>query len=507
VVHIHRLRPALAIAATAAFGFFATTVAEAQQAPATLTLQEAIALARRHNPDFLTQQNDEVEAHWAVRESYGALLPSASVSGTMSYQAAGVDRVGTLFSNESGTGYLSSNYSVGMNYRLSAETVLRHRVERTNRRATTSRVEAADFTLTAEVSRQYLAALRAAEGVTLAQQELERAGENLRLAEARVAVGSAIALEAKQAGVEHGRAEVELLRAENLEQTELLRLAQLLGVEFNREVQLTTEFPVAEPHWSKEALTTTAMGRHPQLRSLRATSEASEATARLAKGQYLPTLDFSAGWRGYAQQATNSDYLIANAQGRLAKEHQSCLAENEIRTRLTDPIPLDCSPAQFQLTDQMRGQILDQNSVFPFNFTRQPFGASVTISLPLFNGFSRERRLSSARVAAENARHTLRREELRIKTDVATLHQSLVTAYRAVTLEARNKELAADQRLLARERYSVGAISFVELLDAETMRARADRAYLDAVYAYHQSLAALEAAVGQPLNTLEEERQ
>lgn len=507
MVHIHRFRPTLALAASAALTLLSAAAARAQQAPATLTLQEAIALARRNNPDFLTQKNDEVEADWVVRESYGALLPSASVSGTMGYQAAGVERVGTFLSNEAGTGYLSSNYRVGLSYIVSAETLLRHRVERTNRRATTSRVEAADFSLTADVSRQYLAALRAAEGVTLARQELERAGENKKLAEARVAVGAAIALEAKQAGVEHGRAEVELLRAENLEQTEKLRLAQMLGVEFDREVKLTTEFPVAEPHWSREALTSLAMSRHPQLRSLKATSEASEATARLAKAQYLPTFSLSAGWQGYAQQATNSDYLIASAQKQLNARQQGCMDDNEIRTRLTEPLPLDCSPARFQLSDQARAEILDRNNVFPFNFTRQPFGASLTVSLPLFNGFSRERRLSSARVASENARYRLRREELRIKTDVATLHQSLTTAYRAVTLEERNKELAGDQLLLARERYSVGAISFVELLDAETMKARADRAYVDAVYSYHQSLAALEAAVGQPLNTLEEERQ
>jgi hypothetical protein len=35
--------------------------------------------------------------------------------------------------------------------------------------------------------------------------------------------------------------------------------------------------------------------------------------------------------------------------------------------------------------------------------------------------------------------------------------------------------------------------------EAETVKARADRAYLSAVYSYHEALAALEAAVGQPL--------
>jgi len=68
-----------------------------------------------------------------------------------------------------------------------------------------------------------------------------------------------------------------------------------------------------------------------------------------------------------------------------------------------------------------------------------------------------------------------------------------------VRLEERNRALAAEQLRLAQERYRVGAASFLELSDAETIRARADRAHLAAVYAFHEALAALEAAVGRRL--------
>jgi outer membrane protein TolC len=52
---------------------------------------------------------------------------------------------------------------------------------------------------------------------------------------------------------------------------------------------------------------------------------------------------------------------------------------------------------------------------------------------------------------------------------------------------------------MARERYRLGAASFIELQDAETVKARADRAHLTAVYSFHEALAALETAVGRPL--------
>jgi outer membrane protein TolC len=75
-----------------------------------------------------------------------------------------------------------------------------------------------------------------------------------------------------------------------------------------------------------------------------------------------------------------------------------------------------------------------------------------------------------------------------------------------VILEARNQELATEQLELARERYRVGVGTFLELQDAETTKARADRAHLAAMYNFHEALAALETAVGRNLKQVSEAR-
>ena len=80
-----------------------------------------------------------------------------------------------------------------------------------------------------------------------------------------------------------------------------------------------------------------------------------------------------------------------------------------------------------------------------------------------------------------------------------TAYWNLTTARQSVDLEETNRSLAHEQLELARERYRLGAASFIELQDAETVTARADRAYVDAVYAFHEAIAALESAVGRPL--------
>ena len=118
-------------------------------------------------------------------------------------------------------------------------------------------------------------------------------------------------------------------------------------------------------------------------------------------------------------------------------------------------------------------------------------------------GSGRRRLVEEARAAAADAGYRLRAEELRIRTDVNTAYGNLVTARQSVDLEEINRDLAQEQLDLARERYRLGAASYIELQEAETLKARADRAYLNALYQFHESLAALEAAVGRPLTGAE----
>ncbi|HSJ14988.1 MAG TPA: TolC family protein [Longimicrobiales bacterium] len=478
---------------------------EAQQ-QATLSLPEAISLARRNNPDYLATENDVRVADWAVRDAWGNLLPGADASTTVSYTGAGEQRFGIFTGEDLGLGgarttdYYTSSYRLGLNYSLNGASLLGPSRERSNRRATVAGVQAAAFNLESNVTRQYLAVLRQQDNVLVSEQELQRARENLRLAEARVSVQAAIPMEAKQAQVEVGRAEVGLLQARNAVYTERLRLMQMLGIDLDAEVQLTSRFEITELPWAREELMRTALDGHPQLRSARASVRAADMNVKMARTAYLPSLSMSAGWSGFARQAGNESYLIDQALSSVQSQQQSCTLLNQISAGLSTPLPntpVDCST--IVLTPQDEARILESNDVFPFNYTREPFGMSLTLSLPLFNGFQRERQLENARVAERDAELRVRAEELRLRTEVATAHASLETARQSVALEERNRELAQEQLELARERYRVGVTNFIELQDAETTLARAERALLAAMYNFHEALAALEAAVGRPL--------
>ena len=485
---------------------FAAGALSAQEPVVTLSLEEALELARRSNPDYLAQRNNAGVADWAVRDAYGALLPGASASASLSWQDAGTPRFGIFTGDDLGIGsttsYYSSGYNLGLSYRLSGSSLLAPGREKAARRATDANIEAARVAVETNVTAQYLAVLRAQDGVTLAEQELARADENVRLAEARVAVGAAIPMEVKQAQVERGRAQVTLLQTRNLVRTERLRLGQTIGVPLEQDMQLTTEFTVTDIPWEAPELVEAALTTNPQLLAARATERAADRGIDIARSAYLPSLSLSAGFSGYTRQAGNENFLIQQAADRVAGQRESCLDQNALSDRLTTPLPgfpRDCS--QFQLTPAMEAEIRAENSVFPFDFTREPLGASLQISLPVFQGFSRERQVEEARAAAADARYRMNAEQLRVRTDVNTAYLNLVTARESFDLEEANRELAQEQLVLARERYRLGAASFIELQEAETVQARADRAYLHAVYGFHDALATLESAVGRPLRT------
>lgn len=478
----------------------------AAQDVATLTLEQALELARQNNPEFLSTRNDQGVAEWNVREAYGGFLPRASVSTGVDYQQPGPARIGSFTAEELGfattPSYFFSDYSAQVVLNLSGQSFFNVAQQRANRHAVASGVRAAEVQLETAVTQGYLAVLRNRDMVELRRQEVERTQDNLTLADARAAAGVSILLDAKQAQVELGRARVNLLTAQSDFQTSKLRLIQLLGLDIEGDVVLTTEFGVFEPTWSQASLIGMAMGTHPTIRSLRATSAAQRAAARTAWSAYLPSLTAAARMSGYTRQVGDDQYLIDQGASRLERQMESCEDFNDLNARLADPYPMrDCSG--FALTetrrDSLESAVLTNNRAFPFDFEKQPMTFSLGLSLPVFQGFTRQRQVEQAQAAAEDSDHRLRGERLRLKADLASAYTRLTTAYQAVQIEETNIVVAGEQLEMARERYRVGLDSFVQLTEAETLKSRADQAYLAAVYTFHEALADLESAVGQPL--------
>ena len=206
-----RLLAPLCIAAASA-----TPMVAQDRLPASLSLEEALRLAVRNNPRLQAVRNDVAVADWNLNAAYGAWLPSASLSSSVSWQGAGEQRFGSITADQLGfqdqPSFLFSSYNAGVNYSLSGRTLMAPGQARRNRDATRAQVRSEEAVLRLNVTKAYLEVLRQIEGLSLAEQELERARVNLRLARGRQEVGSGNAIDVQQAEVNVGRAEIRLGR-------------------------------------------------------------------------------------------------------------------------------------------------------------------------------------------------------------------------------------------------------------------------------------------------------
>ena len=124
---------------------------------------------------------------------------------------------------------------------------------------------------------------------------------------------------------------------------------------------------------------------------------------------------------------------------------------------------------------------------------------SASLSLPIFNGFQREQRIQQAIANRNDAEYASRRVELQVNADVTAAYLTLQASRRTVALQEQNASTAREALNLAQERYRVGANTFIEVSQARDDYARAQTDYINAIYDFHRSFAALENAVGRPL--------
>ena len=482
----------------------ATTVNAQQRAP--LTLEEAIDLASRNNPLFLQTLNDLGPAAWGVRAATASLLlPDANLSFGVAKQNPGQERLGAAAFAQPAVRL--SQYNFTLSYILNGATLFQPGQRRAERRAVERRIDDAELVLHSQVTSAYLEVLRLEARAEQAERELRRTEEYLRLAEAREQVGAGTRLETMQADLARGQAEVARVQAHNAARVAKLRLIQALGVQMPPDqVELVSEFQVFAPQLDLESLVSEAMGRHPSLVAVRADRDAANSSVKVAKAAYLPTLSLRAGWSGFTREETDPNASIWQAvtSARATRDDAVwvCNTFNELYVASGLEVPAEFSNCSgYPAVDSVAidNRIRSANDVFPFDFANQPLTLSAGFSLPIFNGFSRQLQVEQATALRNDLDHQTRALELQIRADVTEAVHNLETAYQTVQLQEENTQTAREELRLARERYQLGAGTFLELLDSQTLAAQAEVDQIEAVFGFHQSLTALEAAVGRSL--------
>lgn len=476
---------------------FALPAAAQSGAGATLSLDEAIALAKQNNPAFQQFINSRRRAEASLRAAYGTLLPTASTNVSAGFRQ-GKPQIfqGVAFGSTSDI--LSSNWGLNFNYQLSAGALAALRATKSQLDAADATISSQDQLLRAAVVQQYLLVLQRQAQSALQDSLTTSAQLQLDLAKAKAGVGSATSLDVKRAEVAVGTQKVNVLKAHNDEAVERIRLFQQLGVPARENARLVSTLVIAEPVFDVKQLVEVANKQNPTIVSLRAREEAAQQTYRATQTTYLPTLSASASFGGTAQQYKDENFLVTQAQAGALSQRASCLATDSLRRGAgLGSIAPQCN--QIVFTDAQAQSIRSGNKNFPFGFTSNPYTLSVGLSLPLFDGFSREQRVQNAAADRVDARYNTRAQELKLGADVAAASATLTTVYQQLKALEQNALAAREALQLAQERYRVGLNSLVDLQQARSDYETAEAGRINAIFEYHRAFSVLESAVGRPL--------
>lgn len=476
----------------------AQTTAPAPAIGSSLSLTDAIAIAKRSNPSFQSSLNARKTAAASGRAANGALLPSINSSIGGSYRAGGQTTLnGQLQGATSGT--LSSSGSLSAGLAMSAAMFSDRKATLAERDIAEADIARDEQSLRINVTNQYVAVLQAQANAKLQDTLLVSSASQLELAKAKLQVGTGIQLDVEQAEVANGRQRVAALRAHNQIDIEKIRLYQQMGVAPVLSAQLQELTAMELPALTLEQLLTNARASNPTLASNRARERQTNFRVTSARRAYLPSFSVNTSLGGFAQRATDTDLLIDQARASAPRQIASCQSAQEVRLKLGLENTYAQCETLFAFSPSTEAAIRDAQSGFPFGFTRNPLNLNVGFSLPIFNGFQREAQVQNATIQRANAQNLVRQQELQLGADVSVAYLTLQTSKQTVAQQELNARTATLALQLAQQRYQVGSISLVDLITARTSLEQAESDRIAAVYEFQRAFAQLEAAVGRPL--------
>lgn len=121
----------------------------------------------------------------------------------------------------------------------------------------------------------------------------------------------------------------------------------------------------------------------------------------------------------------------------------------------------------------------------------------LTVSVPIFDGFSKNSKIQQASINMAKAENTKAQLEGLIETEVLSAKTNYLRAKDQLDLQKLNMQLASDIHKSVNTKYQAGLSSSLDLITADNDLKTAQTAYLQAVYDLMVSKAELKKAIGQ----------
>jgi outer membrane protein len=402
-----------------------------------VTLDEAIRRALDVQPAMVQARGDASNARAQQRAAFGGFLPTVEVrSGTFRQNVPSI--VNGLLA-EAGTYQYSSNISA----RLELFDGFRRLAQIRSARAAGDAAGAGklneQFQVTLQTKQLYYDALAREELVVVAEAQVRRAGQQLRISVQKLQAGSATRSDSLRSVVDLGNARLALLQSIANLATAQANLGRQIGVDALVRAIPDTALPTPP---DTAALRGTLLETAPQVVQAEAEARAAKAGVWSARSLYWPSLIVS---------------YNSSSQG---------------------------------LTQPWQG-FHDANR----NVNRLEF----TLSWTLFNGFTREQQQVTASVARNVAEALAADTRRQVNASLTQQIAALGTSYAQIEIAAANVAAATEDVRVQQERYRVGAGTILDLLTSQTSLTQAQTDLVQARFNYLIARAQLEALVGRSL--------
>ncbi|MFB3920149.1 MAG: TolC family protein [Terriglobia bacterium] len=405
-------------------------------APAKLTLQEAEATALKNHPRFQASQLTAQAAQQAVTETKSRYYPLAYGDLTGARALDGSRIAAGALNNP----IIFNRYANGIRVEQLVTDFGRTKNlvtgSRLHAQAEGEHARATHDEVLIDVDRAYFQALRAQALLTVAEQAVK--DRQLAADQVTELAKSKLksGLDVSFANVNLSEAQLMLASAQNDVSGAFAQLSAAMGYEGTRIFSLVDEPLPGPPPADVASLISSAIAQRPELASLRLEGRAAHSLARAERDLWFPTISFS------------------GAAG-VTPVHE---------------LPLEDRYA----------------------------AAAVNIDIPIFNGRLYSARTAEARLRAEAIDQNLRDEADRVARDVRLAWLNAQTAFQRIALTKQLLDNASKASDLAKERYTLGLGSIVELSQAQLNQTQAQIEQASAKYDYQFQIAYLNYLLGTP---------
>ncbi|HYL87109.1 MAG TPA: TolC family protein [Candidatus Angelobacter sp.] len=401
-----------------------------------LTLQDALALARKNSVQFQAAVTDSAIARQDRWQAGAALLPSVAYDNSALYSQLNPNGGVRFIANNAAHEYLSQ---ANVHESIDLAGVSSFRRSSALAAAAKARAEIASRGLVVTVVQDYYSVAAAQQKLLAAQKAAEEGDHFLKLTQdlekgGEVAHSDVIKadLQAQERRRQLQEAQLSLLNAR-------LDLAVLIFPQFNENYEAADDLHAAAPLPTLGEVQQQAARENPDVRAALETARAASADVTGARGGYLPSLSLDY-WYGIdaAQFAVNGPNGVSNLGS----------------------------------------------------------SAAATLNIPIWNWGTTQSRIKQAELRRAQAQRELSLAQRKLLAEIKSLYAEAETASNELGGLQRSADLAAESLRLTTLRYKGGEATVLEVVDAQTTNAQASAAYQDGAVRYRVALANLQTLTG-----------